>query len=411
MMGWFVHGRGKGFLQENGMRKQFLAVMTWFCAGLALATEPVLVGLDAEFGLKSSTSAQAVQRGMEIAMDEINRAGGVLGGRPLKLVTRDNRSISAVGVDNLRELAAMPDLVAVFGGKFSPIYIESLPVVHELGLPLLDPWGSADRITDHDFRPSFTFRLSLKDAWAAPAFVNFARERHGATRLGVMLPNTAWGRSNREALDKASIAGKATLVGTRWYNWGDPSLLTPYQELRAAGAQAIVLVANEVEGSILVREVAALPAEQRLPIVSHWGVTGGDFARMCGAALDQVEFSVIQTFSFKGKASSPVARRVLQALQQRYGVQPPDDVTSPVGVAHAYDLTHLLARAVDKAGSTDRRKVRDALERLGPYQGLVQSYTAPFTPQRHDALSARNVFFARYTADDRLVPIEPKRPR
>jgi branched-chain amino acid transport system substrate-binding protein len=392
------------------MRKLFLALMTWFCTAAATAAEPVLVGLDAEFGLKTSTSAQAVQQGIEIAIDEINRAGGVLGGRPLKLVTRDNRSISAVGVDNLRELAALPDLVGVFGGKFSPIYIESLPAVHELGVPLLDPWGSADRITDHDFRPSYTFRLSLKDAWAAPAFIKFARERHGANRLGVMLPNTAWGRSNREALDKAAIAGKATLVGTRWYNWGDPSLMAAYQELRAAGAQAIVLVANEVEGSILVREVASLPREQRLPIVSHWGVTGGDFARMCGAALDEVDFAVIQTFSFISK-TSPVAQRVMKALQQRYGIQPPEDVKGPVGVAHAYDLTHLLARAVDKAGSTDRRKVRDALERLGPYQGLVQSYPVPFTPQRHDALSAGNVFFARYTADDRLVPIESKRPR
>ena len=392
------------------MRKLLLTVFSWMCALAKSAAEPVLVGLDAEFGLKTSNSAQGVQRGIEIALDEINRAGGVLGGRPLKLVTRDNRSISAVGVDNLRELAAMPDLVAVFGGKFSPIYIESLPVVHELGLPLLNPWGSADRITDHDFRPSYTFRLSLKDAWAAPAFVNFARERHGATRLGVMLPNTAWGRSNRDALDKAAAAGKTTLVGTRWYNWGDPSLLVSYQELRAAGAQAIVLVANEVEGSILVREVAALPADQRLPIISHWGMTGGEFARLAGSALDQVDFAVIQTFSFQGK-KSPTARRVMQALQQRYGVPSPEDVPSAVGVAQAYDLTHLLARAVDKAGSTDRRKIRDALERLGPYQGLVQSYPAPFTPQRHDALSASNVFFARYTADDRLVPIEPKRPR
>ena len=99
------------------------------CAGLALAgaalfgsiahgadKPPVLIGLDAEFGHKTSTSAQAIQRGMEIAIDEINRKGGVLGGRKLELVITDNRSIPAMGVDNLRELARRPDLVAVFGG-------------------------------------------------------------------------------------------------------------------------------------------------------------------------------------------------------------------------------------------------------------------------------------------------------
>ena len=78
---------------------------------------------------------------------------------------------------------------------------------------------------------------------------------------------------------------------------------------------------------------------------------------------------------------------------------------SAVGLAHAYDLTHLLARAVDLAGSTDRAKVRDALERLGPYDGLVKYYEQPFTEHRHDALSADDVFMARFAADDRLIPL------
>jgi branched-chain amino acid transport system substrate-binding protein len=385
-----------------------LIVCIGLFASVAVANEPVLIGLDAEFGHKTSTSAQAVQQGMTIAIDEINRAGGVLGGRKLELVTRDNRSVTAIGVDNLRELAAMADLVAVFGGKFSPIYIECLPVAQQLGILLLDPWGSADPITDNAYQPSYSFRLSLKDAWAGPAFVRFAKQRFKANRLGLILPNTSWGRSNQAAIEKASAAGGVALAGQRWYNWGDRSLLTQYHELKAAGAQAIVLVANETEGALLVREVAALPASERLPIISHWGVTGGDFARMAGEALRQVDFSVIQTFTFVG-LKSPVARRVAAAMQRDYGVAAADRIISPVGVAHAYDLTHLLARAVDRAGSTDRGKIRDALEQLGPYDGLVQRYDRPFTAARHDALSARNVFFAQYTSDDKLIPIDPHR--
>ena len=383
-------------------RVGLLVAIGW--AGQVLAAGPVLIGLDAEFGHKNSSSARAVQQGMEIAIEEINQAGGVLGGRKLELVLSDNRSITAVAVDNVRELAKKPDLVAVFGGKFSPIYIESLPSVHELGLPLMDPWGSADGITDHSYRPSYTFRLSLKDAWAAPAFVRHAAQKHGASRIGVLLPNTAWGRSNLAALEKAVTGSGVSMVGHRWYNWGDTSLIKLYQELRGAGAQVLILVANETEGSTLVKEMAALPASERMPIISHWGVTGGDFARMTGTALDQLDFSVIQTYSFIGQ-NTAAARRVLGALKRKYGVPDAESVISPVGVAHAYDLTHLLARAIQKAGSTDRKKIRDALERLGPYDGLVQRFERPFTPERHDALSARNIFFARYTADDRLVPI------
>lgn len=381
------------------------------CCGVqvAMAAGPVYVGLDAEFGHKTSTSAQAIEQGIRIAMAEINGAGGVLGGRKLELVTRDNRSITAIGVDNLRELAQMPDLVAVFGGKFSPIYVESLPVAHELGILLMDPWGSADAITDHSYRPNYAFRLSLKDAWAGPAFVKFAQQQYKAQRLGVMLPNTAWGRSNQAAIEKAASAAGVTLVGQRWYNWGDASLIGPYAELHAAGAQAIVLVANETEGSLLVREMAKLPAAKRLPVISHWGITGGNFVGMTGDALRQVDFSVIQTYSFIGQ-NTPAARRVVSALQRLYGVKSADAIQSPVGVAHAYDLTHLLARAINKAGSTDRRKIRDAMEKLGPYDGLVKRYAQPFAAGRHDALSASNVFFARYTADDKLIPMGRGKP-
>jgi len=376
----------------------------------ASAAAPVLVGLDAEFGVQSSTSAQAIQQGIELAMDEINRKGGVLGGRPLALVKTDNGAIAAKARDNLRTLGATPDLVAVFGGKYSPIYVECLPVAQEIGLLLLDPWGSADPITDHDFHPSYVFRLSLKDSWAAPAFIRFAREHYGATRLGLLLPNTAWGRSNRDAILKHAAKTTVSLVGQEWFNWGERTLLPQYARLREAGAQAIVMITNEVEGAVLAKEVAALPKSERLPIVSHWGVTGGRFAELAGPALQEIDYTVIQTFRFLGN-ESPAARRLVAALRQKYGIATAADVKSPVGVAHAYDLMHLLARAIDKAGSTDRARVRSAMEQLGPYDGLIRHYARPFTPTRHDALTPEQIFFARYLPDDRLAPVAPQSSR
>ena len=237
-----------------------------------------------------------------------------------------------------------------------------------------------------------------------PAMLKFARTERAASRVGILLPNTGWGRSNRNALVTAATAAGVSIVGEHWYNWGDPSLMEQYRSLRAAGAQAIIFVANEAEGALLVREVAALPPSERLPIVSHWGVTGGAFAELTGPALDQVDFAVIQTFSFIG-LDTPAAKRVLAALKTRYGIAGAEQVRAPVGVAHAYDLTHLLARAIARAGSTDRAKVRDAMEKLPAYPGLVRHYERPFTPDRHDALSPEQVFMARYTAQDVLVPL------
>lgn len=387
------------------MKHIFTSLLLFIFIGTASASkDPVFIGLDAEFGHKTSTSAQAVQKGMEIAIDEINRAGGVLGGRKLELLITDNKSMPAFGVDNLKNLAAKKDLVGVFGAKFSPVVMEWVPVAQELGIPIFATWSSANPITDNVYKPNYVFRLSLKDAWAAPAFLRFAKEKRKATRIGLLVPNTSWGRSNQGALAKASTSQGVTIVGERWYNWGDKSLVGLYKELAEAGAQAIVLIANEVEGAILIKEVASLPVAERLPIISHWGVTGGELAEMVGDAMQKVDFSVVQTYSFID-AKSPAAKRVLAALKQRYGIASAEDVVSPVGVAHAYDLTHILARAINKAGSTDRSKIRDALENLGPYDGLVRRYDKPFAPDRHDALSADQVFMARFDAEGALIPV------
>ena len=370
---------------------------------------PVFVGLDAEFGHKTSTSAQAVRQGMQIAMDEINQAGGVLDGRKLELVVSDNRAIPAIGVDNLKRMAAIPDLVGVFGAKFSPVLTEWLPVAQQLELPIFAPWSSADGITDHRYFPSYCFRLSLKDSWAASALLRFALEERQARRVGLLLVNISWGESNQLAIRREAQRQDISIVGERWFNHGASSLLALYQDLREAGAEAIILIANETEGSLLVKEVASLPASQRLPIISHWGITGGNFAQLSGSALGKVDLSVIQTYSFIDDPS-PAAQRVLAALKTRYGIQSAHTLQSPVGVAHAYDLTHLLARAINKAGSTDRRKIRNALEHLEPYDGLIRHYASPFSATRHDALSPNQVFMARYTEDGSLIRIPWSKP-
>ena len=81
---------------------------------------PIRVGLAGPF---SDPVGAPMKRAAELAVEEINNAGGVRG-RPLELVIRDNRSVPARAMDNLRELAAMPDMTAVIGSKFSPVMIE-----------------------------------------------------------------------------------------------------------------------------------------------------------------------------------------------------------------------------------------------------------------------------------------------
>jgi branched-chain amino acid transport system substrate-binding protein len=139
----------------------------------------------------------------------------------------------------------------------------------------------------------------------------------------------------------------------------------------------------------------------QVPVVSHWGITGGHF--LTPAGMEHAEnVLTLQTFSFAGDLT-PKGAAVLRAYHQRFGTRYVEDSRAPVGVAHGYDGVHLLARAIRLAGSTDGPRVRDALEHLPAYDGLVKRYAPAFTPERHDALLAEDYMMAVWR-HGRLVP-------
>lgn len=380
------------------------AILAVSCTGASAERPPVRIGLTAEFGHTSSTSAQAIRLGILTAVEEINGAGGVLDGRPLELEVRDNRSIPARGVADLREFARKADTIAVFGGKFSPVMLDMAPVANELEIPLLDPWAAADGIVDNGFDPNYVFRLALKDSWALSAMIDHAR-RQGKTRLGMLVPNTGWGRSSlaaaRAHLEKHP---ETRLVEISWYNWGNDLLFDRYGALVAADAEAVLMVANELEGAEFLKSVAQHPVSARMPLISHWGISGGDFVGMAGDLLNKVDLTVVQTFTFAGRTDAK-AREVLSVAERLFGLQDAAAIPSPVGFAHAYDLTHILARAIEIAGEADRRAVRGALEKVRNHAGLVRHYEQPFSEESHEALRAEDVFIGRFQEDGTIVPV------
>lgn len=377
--------------------------MLLFVCTRALALEPVYIGFDGAYGIRTNTAPHAIERGIRAAMDEINAAGGVLGGRPLLLLTTDNQGVPARAKDNFLKLAAQPDLIAVLGGKYSPTIVESIPEAQRLRIPLISVWGSADPITEHGDVPSFVFRLSLKDGWGVEALLRRAALTHKAKRVCAILPNTSWGRSSGAVLEREAASKGVVLASMRWFNLGEASFRDALQTCRQSRGKAVVLVANEAEAAVLFNDMAQLPPADRLPIVAHWGLTGGIVHELAGNALEEIELDVIQTFSFvdnKRPAALRLARRVMKEAE----LKSVKDIASPVGVAQAYDMTHLLALAVNRAGAARGDAVRRALESLPPFEGAIRRYAPAFTPSRHDALGVQQVMFVRVERSGALTP-------
>ena len=367
--------------------------------GLTQAKPPVVVALVAATSGGSALSGEAIKRGLTVAIDEVNARGGVLGGRKLELVIRDEEGNPSKGVTAARDVIEREKAVAVFGGLHSPVGLAMLPVFHELKVPYVGTWAAATNITRNGRTPNFMFRVSANDDAVDHFLARHVTEKLGKKKPGVILENTPWGASNQEGLTKWFAKMNVQPAGIEKFNWNDPDMSPQLLRLRNSGADSIVMVANAPEGAQVVKSRAKIG--WNVPTVSHWGISGGRFAELTGELSESVVF--VQTYSFFGKQSE-VGERVIAALKAKFGIKGPEDILAPVGTANAYDAMHLVALAIEKAGAADGAKVRDALENLGEYKGLIKTYTRPFTPEEHDALTEKDYILVTWKGG-RIVPV------
>lgn len=390
---------------------------TAFCTGITLlasvnltatavaAEKPLIIGLDADMSSASAESGEAIRRGMVVAIDEINTGGGVLG-RPLKLVITDHRGNPARGVDNIETLSSMDNLLAVMGGLHTSVAMAELKTVHQKDLLFLVPWAAGTAIVDNAHTPNNVFRVSVRDQFAGH-FLAKAAQHRGFKSVGLLLENTAWGRSNEKALRAATADLGMKVSGLQWFSWGVKDLSVHVETLNKSGADVIILVANAREGAVAMHAIANQTQGARRPIISHWGITGGKFVSMLGDDLDKVDLTFLQTYSFLRPTLPHKANAFLARYYKLFpDISGPHGISSPVGTAHAYDLVHLLARAATQAGSVETAAVRDAMENLGRYNGLVKTYNPPFTPTRHDALTQDDFTIARFLQTGAIVPVD-----
>ena len=374
-----------------------------FVAGLLFATsawaaDPIKIGLVAALSGPSAQSGEAITQGLTIARDEINAAGGVLG-RPLQLVRRDDESSPPKGSTAARELIYDEKVAAVFGGLDTPVSVAIVPIINREHVPYMGVWAAGTPITRNGANPNFAFRVSAVDAVVDEALLKRAAKQFGAKKPGLILINNPWGESNEAGLKDAAKRMNVQLAGVEKFENADVDVVPQLTRLKNAGADALILVANAAPGAQMMKSRTRMG--WNVPVVSHWGISGGRFTELAGPAAGEVVF--VQTYSFFGPQSA-VGKKVLEELKSKYKVNGPEAIFSPVGVANAYDAMHLLAAAIQKAGSTKGDAIRQALYGIDEHRGLIKTYRRPFTVENQDALGADDYIFVRYEGN-RIVPV------
>ena len=369
-------------------------------AGTALAAETIKIGLVTALSGQSALAGEAITRGMQLAIDEINAKGGLLGGRQLELVRRDDEANPAKGVTAARELIYKEKVAVLFGGLDTPVSMAIVPLVNQEKVPFMGPWAAGTGITRNGASPNYAFRVSAMDDIVDVAMLQYAQKNFKSAKPGMILVNNPWGESNEKGLKAALAAKGVTAAGVEKYEANDLDMVPQLTRLKAAGADTLFLVGNVGPSAQVVKSLDRMG--WKVPVVSHWGPAGGRFTELAGPNAKDVHF--VQTYSFFGK-QTPRGEQVIKALMAKYpSIKGPGDITPAVGVANAYDAMHLSALAIAQAGSTDGDAVRQGFYKISGYDGLIKKYDKPFTPANHDAVGADDYVWAQFI-DNRIVPV------
>ena len=371
-----------------------------FAAG-AQAADPIKIGLVTALSGQSAKAGEALTRGLTIAIEEINAKGGLLGGRKLELVRRDDEAVPAKGQVAARELIFKEKVAVLFGGLDTPVSLAIVPIANAEKVPFMGPWAAGTGITRNGANPNFVFRVSAVDEIVDKAMLQYAQATHKTKKPGVIVVNNPWGESNQKGLAAAMQAKGVTAAGVEKFEANDVDVTPHLSRLKAAGADTLLMVGNVGPSAQVVKSLDRMG--WKVPIVSHWGPAGGRFTELAGPSAKEVVF--VQTYSFFGKLS-PVGQRVLDALKKKYpDIKGPGDVTPAVGVANAYDAMHLAAIAIEKAGGTGGDAIRQGFYKIDRHEGLIKTYVKPFTPENHDALNENDYVWTRFIGDS-ILPVE-----
>lgn len=376
-------------------------------------TSIIKIYLDADFSVHKA-AGMAIEQGIRTALDEVDNQ---VGGQVVELVLKDHRGSTPRSLHHLKQFLDDPKALLVFSGLHSPPLLANREFINKQRILVLDPWAAAGPITRYPSKENWIFRLSIDDSKAGFVIVNHVIQIDKFRRPFLLLEDTGWGKSNDRTMRKAISSYKkqgVSLAGQEWFNWGLGSAQAKriLKIIHQSDADVILFVGGGPDGKTFTKTLLKFPDKVRLPIRSHWGITGGNFPDEINVDMrKKIDLAFIQTkFSFVNQPNHPLGRQVLQRAQKMFPqhIQGAADIEAPTGFIHAYDLTKLMIAAAQQAGLSgdpqkDRANLRMALETLRqPVKGLIKTYSHPFgefsekTPDAHEALTIDDFVMGQY---------------
>ena len=295
--------------------------------------------------------------GAKIALDRVNKSGGVLG-KQVEIVTEDNQSSNPGAVLAFSKLAGQPDIVAFLGPVLSTQTHAMAPDILTTGKPVC--FGGTDPTLTKMGNP-WLFRFRPNDSYSGRVIASYGVETLGKKNWAIVHSTDAFGTSGFKALSAALDKIGAKVLTDQGYPNQSQDLTPVVLAIKSSGADILSSYSLENDLAILARQLRQLGVT--LPWVGSASIVTRAALKLAGPAL-------WGTYGVADYAidSSPEAKEFARLYTAVSKIQP--DQNS----AWTYDAIGVLCASINKAGSTDPGKIRDAILSTKGYKGAEGEY-------------------------------------
>jgi branched-chain amino acid transport system substrate-binding protein len=316
-------------------------------SGTGAASEPIKIGEFASLTGSEAAFGQSSHKGTQLAFDEINKSGGLLGRQVVHLV-EDNRSTAGESVTIVKKFVSRDKVVGILGEVASGRSLEAAPVCQTARVPMVSPSSTNPKVTEIG---DYIFRVCFIDPFQGKLLADFAKRSLKAKTAAILSDVSApYSVGLADFFRQRFTAEGGKIVVEQKYASKDKDFRAQLTAIKAAGADVIFVPGYYTEAGLIVAQARQLGID--LPIFGGDGWEAPQLIEIAGAALKNTYYST----HYSPEAKSAKTEAFVKAFQAKFGGETPDAMA-----ALGYDSAMVLADGIRRAGSTDGAKVRDAL--------------------------------------------------
>lgn len=324
------------------------------------ASDTIKIGEFASLTGKEATFGQMSHHGTELAIEELNASGGLLG-KKIQLIYEDDQSKAGEAAIVVQKLISRDQVIAVLGEVASSRSMEAAPICQENKVPMISPSSTNVKLTQMG---DYIFRVCFTDEFQGLLLANFAARTLKVTRVAVLTDvKSDYSVGLSRDFKAPFVKNGGTILAEQNYSGGDKDFKAQLTAIKAANPEAIFVPGYYTEAGLIAQQARQLGIT--VPLFGGDGWESSKLIEIGGKAIEGSFFST----HFSPEETSPTAKNFVTKFKEKYKELP--DAMAALG----YDSAMILADAIKRAGTTDGPKLRDALAATKNFTAVTGSIT------------------------------------